>query len=158
MNGDNTTTTTTTKTKGGDGRRRTNDHENNDNHHHDRRLVDPILGRSITKAGLDWIRSLSVPSSTSSRFAGGIRVDENEGGGYDDDRDSIVVTIRPPTMMHPRLDELVMGVADYVREGAASWIEESRWSDSLPGEEEEEEEEEVLRYRTALARVTRREV
>ncbi|KAL3770743.1 hypothetical protein ACHAW5_001460 [Stephanodiscus triporus] len=129
MNGDTTTTTTTTR--GGDGRR-TDDH--------DRRLVDPILGRSITRVGLDWVRSISVPSSTSSRFAAGgdrvVDVDDNDDDEEYDDKDSIVVTIRPPTMLHPRLDELAAGVADLVREGAASWIEESGWSDFLPGEEE----------------------
>ncbi|KAL3790339.1 hypothetical protein ACHAW5_000496 [Stephanodiscus triporus] len=65
---------TTTTMRGGDGRR-TDDH---DHDNHDRRLVDPILGRSITRAGLDW---------------------------------------------------LAAGVADFVREGVALWIEESGWSE-----------------------------
>ncbi|KAL3804260.1 hypothetical protein ACHAW5_010583 [Stephanodiscus triporus] len=111
--------TTTTK-RGGDGRRM----DDHDYDSHDQRLVDPILSRrSITRAGLDWVRGNRVINID----------DDNE--EYDD-KDSIVVTIRPPTMLHPRLDELAAGVADFVREGAASWIEESGWSDFLPGEDE----------------------
>ena len=97
---DGATSTTTTKTT-------TTDDDDYDGL--DRRLFDPILGRPITKSGLDWIRSLSVPSSTSSRLADG--GDEGE-RGEDEDRDSIVITIRPPTLIHPRLDELARGVAD----------------------------------------------
>ncbi|KAL3809553.1 hypothetical protein ACHAXA_001827 [Cyclostephanos tholiformis] len=79
----------------------------------DGRIVDPILGKPITRAGLDWIRSLSVPASAAVSLMG-------------QDEDSIVVTIRPPTLMHPRLDELARGVADVVREGAASWVDSRR--------------------------------
>ncbi|KAL3788707.1 hypothetical protein ACHAW5_010570 [Stephanodiscus triporus] len=120
MNGDTTTTT-----RGGDGRR-TDDH---DHDNHDRRLINPILGRSITRAGLNWVRSLSVLSLTSSRFAaGGNRVvDVDDDDEEYDDKDSIVMMICPPTMLHPRLDELAAGLADFAGEGAASWIEESGW-------------------------------
>ena len=126
--------------------------EDGDDDDHDRlRLTDPILGLPITRGGLDWVRSLSVPSSTSPKRRGGgygdDDVDEYDDDD-DDDADSIVVEIRPPTMLHPRLGELASGVAGVVREGAASWIEERRrrappaspgsgsdfWSDPVLGE------------------------
>ena len=111
--------------------RKRGEEEDDDDDDDDRlRLTDPILGLPITRGGLDWVRSLSVPSSTSPKRRGGYgddAVDEyDEYDEYGDDADSIVVEIRPPTMLHPRLGELASGVAGVVREGAASWIEERR--------------------------------
>ena len=36
--------------------------------------------------------------------------------------DNIALTLRPPTMLHPRLDEVASGVAHIVWEKASSWI------------------------------------
>ena len=61
------------------------------------------------------MRSLSVPTSAAASLMGH---DEDADG----DVDSIIVTMRLPTLLHPRLDELAHGVASIVREEAANWV------------------------------------
>lgn len=95
-------------------------------------LVDPILGKSITKGGLDWLRSVSVPSSSLS-FLRNDGNGNNDVDGIDDDMDSITVTIRPPTLLHPRLNEVASKVVDVVREVTLSWIANRRMNDTTSG-------------------------
>jgi len=92
---------------------------NNSGNDDDHRLLDPILKQSISRGGLDWIRSISVPSSSSFATFGG---DDGDGRDNSGDEESIVVTIQPPTMLHPKLEEIASNVAGLVREEAASLI------------------------------------
>jgi len=86
-------------------------------------LVDPILNKVITRNGLDWIKSVSVPSTL---------VFTNDRSGTTNDNEmieesnSITVTLQPPTLLHPRLDELSSNIAQVVQEEIVSLISNNR--------------------------------
>lgn len=87
------------------------------------RLVDPILNKVISRNGLDWIKSVSVPSSlvfTNDRSSTTTNDNEIE------ESDSIIVTLQPPTLLHPRLDELSSNVAQVVQEEIVSLLSNDR--------------------------------
>jgi Mrp family chromosome partitioning ATPase len=65
----------------------------------DQRLIDPIIGKSLTRNGLDWIRSISIPSS----------FDKGE-------ENVITVNLQPPTMLHPKLQEISSNITQVVQE------------------------------------------
>eukprot|EP00986_Skeletonema_menzelii_P006841 scaffold2597_cov142-Skeletonema_menzelii.AAC.11 len=67
--------------------------------HSDQRLIDPIIGKSLTRNGLDWIRSVSIPSS----------FDKGE-------ENVITVNLQPPTMLHPKLQEISSNITQVVQE------------------------------------------
>lgn len=116
------------------------------------RLVDPILGKVITKNGLDWLYSISVPSTTfsssSSMFlhinkdgAGDSKnnndfnnIIHNDNGAVQNDTNSIKVSIRLPTMLHPHLHELVSNIASFIQDETVSWIAQRRINDTSLGE------------------------
>lgn len=87
---------------------------------HDTRLLDPLLGKAVTRTGLDWIKSISIPSSRSF-------------GNPDSDTDdckSLVVTLKPPTLLHPQLHLMASNLTEVVQESVASLISnrrESNW-------------------------------
>jgi hypothetical protein len=83
------------------------------NKSNDERLVDPLLGRDVSKKGLDWIASVSVPTTTT--FA-------NEGDGDATNNESIVVNIRPPTLLHPELPIVASNLAQVVQDKVLSLI------------------------------------
>ena len=72
---------------------------NNNNSNSDQRLMDPIIGKSLTRNGLDWIRSVSIPSS----------FDKGE-------ENVITVNLQPPTMLHPKLQEISANITQVVQE------------------------------------------
>ena len=79
----------------------------------DERLMDPVLGRSITRRGLDWVGSVTVPSSLTCS------------GGEDSEVDEcITATLRPTTLLHPKLHELSQSLSDVVRREMAELIRE----------------------------------
>ena len=64
----------------------------------DQRLIDPIIGKPLTRNGLDWIR-VSVPSS------------------FDKDEDDVItVHLQPPTMLHPKLKEISSNITQVIQE------------------------------------------
>jgi Mrp family chromosome partitioning ATPase len=79
----------------------------------DTKLVDPVLGKTVTQKGLNWIKSISVPSPISLGDSGANK--------------SLVLNLHPPTLLHPRLDELTSNLAQAVQEKVAL----SNWSDKL---------------------------
>lgn len=91
---------------------------------HDTRLLDPLLGKAVTRKGLDWIKSISIPSSRSF-------------GNPDSDTDdckSLVVTLKPPTLLHPQLHLMASNLTEVVQESVASLIsnrQESNWDVSM---------------------------
>jgi Mrp family chromosome partitioning ATPase len=118
-----------------------------------RRLVDPILGKAITKHGLDWLHSISVPSSTTSSSSSASFLRNNKYDSGDDSNNnnnnddnyinSIKVSIRLPTLLHPRLTELISNIAAFIQDETVLWIANRRindtslrldWDDSLMGE------------------------
>jgi Mrp family chromosome partitioning ATPase len=66
----------------------------------DQRLIDPILGKSLTRNGLDWIRSISIPSS----------FDKGE------DDNVITVNLQPTTMLHPKLPQISFNITQVIKE------------------------------------------
>lgn len=83
----------------------------NNNPSDDSRLIDPLLGKSITRKGLDWIKSISIPSSLS--FGG-------QGAAADDGNRSLVVNVHPPTLLHPQLHKLASNVAGLIQQQVVS--------------------------------------
>jgi len=83
------------------------------------RLVDPILNKPISRNGLDWIKSVSVPSSLVITIDRSSTTNDN---GIDESDYSITITLQPPTLLHPRLDELSSNVAQVVQEEIVSLI------------------------------------
>ncbi|KAL3805802.1 hypothetical protein HJC23_007763 [Cyclotella cryptica] len=79
------------------------------------RLVDPLLGKYVTRKGLDWIRSISVPSTLSFREMGAR-------GSNEDANNSVVVNVHPPTLLHPKLHEMASNLALAVQEEVLSLI------------------------------------
>jgi Mrp family chromosome partitioning ATPase len=72
---------------------------NNNNSSSDQRLLDPILGKSLTRNGLDWIRSISVPSS------------------FDKGEDYVItVNLQPTTMLHPKLQQISLNITQVIKE------------------------------------------
>ena len=105
------------------------------------RLVDPILNKVISRNGLDWIKSISVPSSlvfTNDRSS----TTDNNVVGEIEEGDSIAVTLQPPTLLHPRLDELSSNIAQVVQEEIVSLIsnDQQRYGTLLnsPGDNDKE--------------------
>ncbi|KAL7482066.1 hypothetical protein ACHAW6_007754 [Cyclotella cf. meneghiniana] len=87
------------------------------------RLVDPLLGKYVMRKGLDWIRSVSIPSSLS---FGEICVH----GPKEDTNNSIVVNVHPPTLLHPQLHAMASNLALVLQEQVASLItsqQSSKW-------------------------------
>jgi hypothetical protein len=84
----------------------------------DTKLVDPVLGKTVTQKGLNWIKSISVPSPISLG---------DSGANVDATNKSLVLNLYPPTLLHPRLDELTSNLAQAVQEKVAL----SNWSDKL---------------------------
>mmetsp|Transcript_17858 Transcript_17858/g.39583 ORF Transcript_17858/g.39583 Transcript_17858/m.39583 type:complete len:646 (+) Transcript_17858:42-1979(+) len=74
----------------------------------DGRLYDPVLGATVTRRGLDWVGPVTVPSSLTC-------------GGKGEDC-AVAATLRPTTLLHPRLDELARGLSDVVRDEMAGLI------------------------------------
>jgi len=72
---------------------------NNNISNSDQRLMDPIIGKSLTRNGLDWIWSVSIPSS----------FDKGE-------ENVITVNLQPPTMLHPKLQEITSNITQVVQE------------------------------------------
>ena len=64
-----------------------------------KKMMDPILGTSLTRNGLDWIRSVSIPSSSD-------KGDENV----------ITVNLQPTTMLHPKLQDISTNITQVVQE------------------------------------------
>ena len=78
---------------------RLNNNNNNNISNSDQRLMDPIIGKSLTRNGLDWIWSVSIPSS----------FDKGE-------ENVITVNLQPPTMLHPKLQEITSNITQVVQE------------------------------------------
>jgi Mrp family chromosome partitioning ATPase len=78
----------------------------------DNRLVDPLLGKMVSKKGLDWIRSISIPSTLS--FEQNVPSDHV--------CKSIVIYLQPPTLLHPQLHKLASNIAVFIQEEVASLI------------------------------------
>ena len=95
----------------------------------DNRLLDPILQRSICRGGLDWLKSISVPSSSSLVVSLSSNNqhdnDDNNNKEVEEEKDSIIVTIEPPTLLHPKLYELASNVANVVQEEVVSLLTET---------------------------------
>jgi len=72
---------------------------NNNISNSDQRLMNPIIGKSLTRNGLDWIWSVSIPSS----------FDKGE-------ENVITVNLQPPTMLHPKLQEITSNITQVVQE------------------------------------------
>ncbi|KAK1733800.1 NUBPL iron-transfer P-loop NTPase family protein [Skeletonema marinoi] len=72
---------------------------NNNISNSDQRLMDPIIGKFLTRNGLDWIWSVSIPSS----------FDKGE-------ENVITVNLQPPTMLHPKLQEITSNITQVVQE------------------------------------------
>jgi len=89
----------------------------------DARLADPILGKLITRKGLDWVRSISIPSG----FTFGS--DSNEG------EDAITVNIHIPTLLHPQLETMASNISQFIQEKTASLIQDDRRSNWSAWEE-----------------------
>lgn len=111
------------------------------NNSSDDRLLDPILDKLISRrGGQDWIRSVSVPSSTTLLNGEENHDYENNSVASNDDADSITVTIQPPTLLHPKLDTLAENIAQLVQEEVVSMIRDHpRLSDVCHTSIEEEE-------------------
>ena len=116
---------------------------------HDHRVVDPILGERLSRRGLDWIR-VSVPSSSAFRgnFTDGEDDDDDDGSnlnyGGDRDRDSIIVTLRPPTLLHPKLSDIADNVAQFVQEETVSLMTDNSRSEWFAGANKEIEPSTML--------------
>ncbi|KAL7466185.1 hypothetical protein ACHAXS_006475 [Conticribra weissflogii] len=85
----------------------------------DARLVDPIIGKLITRKGLDWVRSISIPSAFS------FGSNNNEGV------DTITVDIHVPTLLHPQLETIASYISQFIQEETALLIKDDRrakWS------------------------------
>ena len=77
-------------------------------------MIDPIIGKSITRSGLNWIRSVSIPSATSSSSSSSsFSIDTNK--DINDD-DVITVTLQPPTLLHPKLEYISSNITKVVQE------------------------------------------
>ena len=70
-------------------------------------MMDPILGKSLTRNGLDWIRSVSIPSSSD-------KGDENV----------ITVNLQPTTMLHPKLQDISTNITQVVQE---EMVKQKQW-------------------------------
>lgn len=117
---------------------RLNDDVNVNNKQQSPRLVDPILGKLITKHGLDWLYSISVPSTTSSSTASFLRSSKDNDDFNVNETNSIKISIRLPTLLHPRLNELVSNIASFVQDETVSWIANRRINDTSLGLEWDE--------------------
>jgi len=110
----------------------------NNTNSNDDRLMDPILGNFISRRGLDWIKSISVPSSFS--FHG--ESDDGDGGNGDGDsngKDSVTVTIQPPTLLHPKLSDIASNVACVVQDAMVELLKDqqrSEWFTALDSNEQ----------------------
>lgn len=108
------------------------------NNSNDDRLLDPILGKLISRrGGNDWIRSVSVPSSTTLLNGEVNHGNDNYSTASYDDAGSITVTIQPPTLLHPKLDALAENIAQLVQEETVSLIRNHPRLSDLCREEEE---------------------
>mmetsp|Transcript_10991 Transcript_10991/g.19436 ORF Transcript_10991/g.19436 Transcript_10991/m.19436 type:complete len:742 (+) Transcript_10991:285-2510(+) len=92
----------------------------NSTNNNDDRLKDPILGKFISRKGLDWIRSVSLPSSFS--------FDDDEVINSHD-KDSITVIIQTPTLLHPKLADIASNVAHVVQEEMVALIRNQQRSE-----------------------------
>jgi Mrp family chromosome partitioning ATPase len=107
------------------------------NNSRDDRLVDPLLGTLISRRGKDWIRSVSLPSS--SNLFDDQEINDKKPNNYDG-ADSITVTIQPPTLLHPELDNLAENIARLVQEEMVSLLRNHKritdlCRDVTPGED-----------------------
>ena len=89
---------------------------NSNKNHHRHRLIDPILGKSLTRDGLDWIRSISIPSATSSSSS----------------FDVITVNLQPPTMLHPKLKDISCNITEVVQEEMAKLLSNVGYNNIQP--------------------------
>ena len=80
----------------------------------DERLMDPILDQSLTRKGLDWVKSVSLPSKSASLSSSTLL--PNNDNDDDDDSNNITVTIQPSTLIHPKLAEIASNLAQFVQE------------------------------------------
>lgn len=96
---------------------------NNNSSNSSQRLIDPIIGKSITRSGLNWIRSVSIPSATSSSSSSpSFSIDRNIDNRHHDDEDVITVTLQPPTMLHPKLEYISSNITEVVQEEMAKLL------------------------------------
>jgi Mrp family chromosome partitioning ATPase len=82
----------------------------NNNGLDDTKLVDPVLGKTVTQKGLNWIKSISIPSPVSFGDCG---------SSIDAAKKSLVLNVCPPTLLHPQLHELSANLAQAVQEKVA---------------------------------------
>ena len=88
----------------------------------DPRLLDPLLGKAITRKDLDWIRSISFTSSLSF---------EHERDASEKETQSFVISVQPPTLLHPHLHLLASNLAQVLQERTASLLSNDQQSQQL---------------------------
>ena len=91
----------------------------------DPRLLDPLLGKTITRKDLDWIKSISFTSPLS--FVDARTTLENV-------TTSLVMNVQPPTLLHPQLHVLASNLAQVLQEVTASLLSEQHINQHLDPE------------------------
>ena len=79
----------------------------------DARLLDPLLGKTVTREGLNWIKNISIPSVLSFGDLDTTAIDKYK---------PLIITVYPPTLLHPQLRTISSNLAKVIQEEVASII------------------------------------